>query len=1140
MTITAKRLQYLLFIEGVYVPAANLSFNNTTGQPCTLTASIPPHPFCYGLRRGMYVHLFKKVNDEDPVLRFSGMLMNKVYGKSGEGRDLRIECASPEIRLTSIKMCEVDVNSLSMMNNIQIGYIKMMEGLSANVKPEKFSQFIDLYKDSKNTYNMASIINSDLSLKGDPLKSDWHTGVSGITGSTSKKYSDEELDMKSNAVNKLLTGQPDASWSDNKKNAFNQMKNSLSRYKQKENELERNKKFSTEYMEAEKEKDDANKAYLDAKKQYDEDFLPFRNIGVSRDKLDKAKKRKEKAEVDFKEVSNNIGESEKEQIKGEFNQALKNYIKEDPESPLKDMNFDEAMNFAEANAAYESYRSSFENIKNGDVQYITLSNFSLGNQVHVSEGMTSNAYLPIQQTTIVNKKVEGEGGDKNNNVTESLKQVVNPTLARRFTEIANRCKNDYMKAIVEFIKEVYKKNNEPLVKEEASHFNILTNSDSSKEYIKSLEVIDWNKKVSLSTETQQNTGHQFAPIAFTLATTINTLIKGSDAGVPMMEIIQQMLNTLLASYSTIHTQLDGGMVVHPMMCNYFPPCRNVIFPGMMSSVQYNANDWANPTRTYMIFQSYLLPGYEKNAMMRDVELPYRVATAPKEARQLRYINYEIIDQTNEQYNRNTKNMVDTDKDKKEETKDTKKEGASTEERVELMKSVNGFNIVNSHFTDEEEEIGRTINIVNYGMGVQFKTSDPDQIAMADMYHGLARYGCRSCVVTGGDELDDLVVGMPVVVLDHVYSIYGVVESLSFNVMGEGNVQSSVTISMPRMPLLNKYDNLTHAGMWFDSNKAKPSTIGKAYSSILGSNNQSFYDKCRESIGNENSSLEDSLVANYDDMDTMDDDTVVLATCIARLNNKYIMAANKREFVENFRDVKNTRYSEISGIISSGYRSEQVKYYTTALGIQPYDNNSHTYACVTPDSLNYSDQGYISLNIQNTGFGAAEDEKALYWGSQYRDDISKGIISEGNKRFNTGSVDVGGDFRAGNLQFPVKGTLTSKYGYRIHPVDNKRKFHSGIDIGAPIGTDIRCVASGKVTYVGEKSGYGKIVEITHENGFVTRYAHCDSFKVQQGATVEKDSVIAAVGITGKVTGPHLHFEVLHNDVNQDPAKYLKSK
>lgn len=121
--------------------------------------------------------------------------------------------------------------------------------------------------------------------------------------------------------------------------------------------------------------------------------------------------------------------------------------------------------------------------------------------------------------------------------------------------------------------------------------------------------------------------------------------------------------------------------------------------------------------------------------------------------------------------------------------------------------------------------------------------------------------------------------------------------------------------------------------------------------------------------------------------------------------------------------------------------------------------------------------------------------------------------------------------------PVCGTLTSGFGYRIHPIEGEEDFHHGVDIAADTGTAILCFADGTVTAVGESSSYGKYCIIRHNNGFSTLYAHCSKVTASSGVPVKEGQKIAEVGETGMATGPHLHFELHEEGVYLNPIYYV---
>jgi murein DD-endopeptidase MepM/ murein hydrolase activator NlpD len=118
-----------------------------------------------------------------------------------------------------------------------------------------------------------------------------------------------------------------------------------------------------------------------------------------------------------------------------------------------------------------------------------------------------------------------------------------------------------------------------------------------------------------------------------------------------------------------------------------------------------------------------------------------------------------------------------------------------------------------------------------------------------------------------------------------------------------------------------------------------------------------------------------------------------------------------------------------------------------------------------------------------------------------------------------------------------GVVTSKFGFRRHPITGRRSMHKGIDIAAKSGTDIVAMADGLVIFSGRKSGYGNIVQLRHANGLETRYAHNSRNLVKEGDLVKKGEVIAKLGSTGRSTGPHVHFEVRKNGEAVNPMRYL---
>jgi murein DD-endopeptidase MepM/ murein hydrolase activator NlpD len=120
-----------------------------------------------------------------------------------------------------------------------------------------------------------------------------------------------------------------------------------------------------------------------------------------------------------------------------------------------------------------------------------------------------------------------------------------------------------------------------------------------------------------------------------------------------------------------------------------------------------------------------------------------------------------------------------------------------------------------------------------------------------------------------------------------------------------------------------------------------------------------------------------------------------------------------------------------------------------------------------------------------------------------------------------------------------GWLSSRFGTRSDPFTGRRVRHNGVDFAGRPGTDVVAVAAGVVTWSGRRGGYGNLVEISHGNGYVTRYAHNAKNLVNAGDVVKKGERIALLGSTGRSTGPHVHFEVLQDGKFVDPMKYIRA-
>ncbi|MGZ5921880.1 MAG: peptidoglycan DD-metalloendopeptidase family protein [Rhizomicrobium sp.] len=139
-------------------------------------------------------------------------------------------------------------------------------------------------------------------------------------------------------------------------------------------------------------------------------------------------------------------------------------------------------------------------------------------------------------------------------------------------------------------------------------------------------------------------------------------------------------------------------------------------------------------------------------------------------------------------------------------------------------------------------------------------------------------------------------------------------------------------------------------------------------------------------------------------------------------------------------------------------------------------------------------------------------------------------------------DLSFEMRHIPLAVPVSGAgfdRSSGFGARIDPFTRHYAFHSGIDFAGPYGAQVHATAPGTVTFVGNRGGYGNMVEIDHGLGIHTRYGHLSSITVRVGARIDKGAAIGRVGSTGRSTGPHVHYEVWYDDVVRNPSNFIEA-
>lgn len=191
---------------------------------------------------------------------------------------------------------------------------------------------------------------------------------------------------------------------------------------------------------------------------------------------------------------------------------------------------------------------------------------------------------------------------------------------------------------------------------------------------------------------------------------------------------------------------------------------------------------------------------------------------------------------------------------------------------------------------------------------------------------------------------------------------------------------------------------------------------------------------------------------------------------------------------------------------------------------------------------------ISIEERELGIGGSSSISKLY--SESSSDISY-VINVADKVLRKFEFEkelyneISSKLRMNNNLFesipaivPTEGKFSSEsYGMRLHPILGFNKMHSGIDIINDVGTLVKATGKGKVVFVGIKGGYGLTVQIDHGFGYQTIYAHLSSVNVREGQIVKREDYIAKSGNSGLSSGPHLHYEVLHNGQNLNPAEFF---
>ena len=203
--------------------------------------------------------------------------------------------------------------------------------------------------------------------------------------------------------------------------------------------------------------------------------------------------------------------------------------------------------------------------------------------------------------------------------------------------------------------------------------------------------------------------------------------------------------------------------------------------------------------------------------------------------------------------------------------------------------------------------------------------------------------------------------------------------------------------------------------------------------------------------------------------------------------------------------------------------------------EKFDDITYADEVLKPQNKVSESESQISSSEVDTENDSVQESELV---DEYDEVIDSGI--SGNLTDNSQFVSTTASAGINSLSWPVlNGRISSKYGFRTHPITKKYSMHNGLDIAANQGADIYAAYHGEVTSAGYSSSYGYYLIISHDDNMQTLYAHCSKLLVSEGDRVERNERIALVGSTGNSTGPHLHFEVRVGSYRLNPQWLLCS-
>jgi murein DD-endopeptidase MepM/ murein hydrolase activator NlpD len=223
--------------------------------------------------------------------------------------------------------------------------------------------------------------------------------------------------------------------------------------------------------------------------------------------------------------------------------------------------------------------------------------------------------------------------------------------------------------------------------------------------------------------------------------------------------------------------------------------------------------------------------------------------------------------------------------------------------------------------------------------------------------------------------------------------------------------------------------------------------------------------------------------------------------------------------------------------------------------QTFNTSAESIACInnlaSPDRISVGEE--LSVMANATGLAVRVSRGDTLWDISRRYGVAVANMVRANNLASAEEIQVGQLLllpgadpsshpaqvasRSSSFIWPADGSVTSSFGWRIHPVTGEELLHEGIDIAASTGNNVYAAGSGTVSYLGWYGGYGRLIIISHGAGIETRYGHLSGYEVYEGEEVWAGELIGHVGESGTATGPNLHFEVRRSGKPVNPRDYL---